>query len=98
MEKVDDFKSYKLYQTISTSGQWGNESVLALFVMKFDINVCVFNQVNNIIDRKMNISMILTSYYFMLHCHEQKKFENLQSSDRKIYLFYHTHSYPVTGF
>ena len=42
--------------------------------------------------------MIHTSDYLRLHGYDKKKFENLQSSDRKIYLFYHTQPHPDTGF
>ena len=46
----------------------------------------------------MKISTIYTSDYLRLFGYDKKKVEHLQSSDRKIYLFYHTQSYPVTGF
>ena len=42
--------------------------------------------------------MIHTSDYLRLYGYDQKKVENIKLSDRKIYLFYHTKSYPVTGF
>ena len=48
--------------------------------------------------KKMKISTIHTSDYLRLYGYDLKKVENLQSSDRKIYLFYHKQSYPVTGF
>ena len=46
----------------------------------------------------MKINTIHNFDYLRLHGSDQNKVENLQSSDRKIYLFYHTQSYPVTGF
>ena len=42
--------------------------------------------------------MIHTSDYLRLYGYDPKKVENLQLSDGKIHLFYHTQSYPVTGF
>ena len=47
-EQVNDIKFYNFFQRISTSGKWGNESVLDLFVMKFEVDVCVFIQGNDI--------------------------------------------------
>ena len=87
LEQVNDIKFYNLFQRISNSGPWGDESLLALFVIKFDIGVCVFSQGNDIKNGKMKISKIHTSDYLRLYGYNPKKVENLQSSDRKIYLF-----------
>ena len=46
----------------------------------------------------MKISTIQTFNYLRSYGYDLKKVAKLQSSDRKIYLFYHTQAYPVTGF
>ena len=66
--------------------------------MKFGVDVCIFNQGNNIKNRKMKISTIHTSDYLRLYGYDKKKVENLKSSERKIYLFYYTKSYSVSRF
>ena len=47
--------------------------------------------------KKMNIITINTSDYMRLYGYDKKKVENLQSLDKKIYLFCHTQSYTVNG-
>ena len=66
--------------------------------MKFEVDVCVFNQENDIKNNKMKFRTIHTSDYLRLYGYNKKKVENLQLSDRKIYLLYHTQSHPVNGF
>ena len=66
--------------------------------MKFDINVCVFNQGHDVKNHKMKIGTIHTSDYLRLYGYDLKKVAKLQFSYRKIYLFYHTQACPVTGF
>ena len=69
-----------------------------MFVLKFNIDVCVFNQGHDVKNQKMKISTIHTSDYLRLYGYDLKKVAKLQYSDWKIYLFFHTKAFPVTGF
>ena len=55
------YENENFLETIKNDGLWGYKTVLALFVMKFDIDLCVFNQGHDVKNRKIKIITIHTS-------------------------------------